>query len=81
MCIYAGFISSVHDPETDAIASMKLFQKYHGNPSLIEQDKQKLLTIRPPTSFAKANNYKWEGVCMAGYYPAKCFCGAPTKRS
>ena len=72
-----GFISDQHDPATDAIASMKLFNKYHGKPALIEQAKQKLLSTRVQPSFNKRNNFRWEGVCMAAFRPDKCFCGAP----
>jgi len=58
---------------------MKLFNKYHGKPELLEQAKQKLLSTRVQPSFAKRNNYRWEGVCMAAFMPDKCFCGAPTR--
>ncbi len=75
----AGFISEPHSPDIDAIASITLFNKYNGNTGLLEQAKSKLLSVRPPTSFAKRQDYRYEGVCMAAYYPAKCFCGAPTK--
>ena len=52
---------------------------YQDKPRDLEQAKQRLLSSRPPPSFAKRNNYRYEGVCMAAFYPAKCFCGAPTK--
>ena len=76
-----GCISDQHDPASDAIAAMKLFNKYHGKPELLEQAKQKLLSTRVPLSFAKRNNYRWEGVCMAAFVPNKCFCGAPTLKT
>lgn len=79
--IRPGFISEPHDPNIDAIASMKLFKTYHGNQRELERAKSRLLSSRAPMSFAKRNNYHWEGVCMAAYYPQKCFCGAPTKRN
>ena len=75
-----GFISEPHDPEIDAIASIRLFNTYNGKPSKLEQAKKQLQSVRPPPSFAKRNDYRYEGVCMAAYYPAKCFCGAPTKK-
>ena len=75
------FISKPHSPGTDSLAAMKLFKKYHGKPSLIEQAKRQLKANRPPPSWAKQNNYRWEGVCMAAYMPSKCFCGAPTLRT
>ena len=77
----SGFISEPHAAEIDSIASMKLFKKYYGKPSLIEQAKKQLRSNRPPPSFAKQNDYRWEGVCMAAYMPSKCFCGAPTLKS
>jgi len=73
----ARSISDPRDPPTDAIASMKLFSKYHGKPELLEQAKQKLLSTRVQPSFPKRNNYCWEGVCMAAFRPNKCFCGIP----
>ena len=76
-----GFISEQHDPATDAIASMKLFKKYHGKPAELEAAKQKLMSTRVQPSFAKRNNFGWEGVCMAAFRPEKCFCGAPTKKT
>jgi len=81
MICSTGFISDQHDPATDAIASMKLFNKYHGNPGLLEQAKKKLLSTPVPPSFAKRNNFRWEGVCMAAFRPEKCFCGAPTLKT
>ena len=42
-----GFISEPHAPETDSIASMKLFKKYYGKPGLTEQAKQQLRSSRP----------------------------------
>ena len=79
--IPAGFISDQHDPATDAIASVKLFNKYHGKPALIEQAKQRLLSTRVQPSFAKRNDFRWEGVCMAAFRPDKCFCDAPTLKT
>ena len=75
----AGFIGDEHDPATDAKASIQLFKKYYANSAMLQQAKQKLLRNRPPRSWRKQNNYRWEGVCMAAYTPTKCFCGAPTK--
>ena len=77
----AGFISEPHDPSIDAIASIKLYKMYHDKHRELEQAKRRLMSVRPPPSFAKRNNYRYEGVCMAAFYPAKCFCGAPTKAS
>ena len=74
---FVGYIADEHDPATDAIASMKLFKKYYNNPVLLSQAKQALLRIRPSPSWQKRNNYRCEGVCMAGFFAEKCFCGAP----
>ena len=79
--IPAGFIADTHDPVTDAKAGIQLFKKYYANSALLEEAKQKLLRNRPPPSWAKQNNYRWEGVCMAAYMPSLCFCGAPTKKT
>lgn len=78
--MYTGFLSEPHSCEKDAIASIKLFNKYHEKPALIEEAKKKLKETRSPPSFGKRNNYRWEGVCMAGFVPKRCFCGAPTLR-
>ena len=77
----AGFIADQHDPATDAKASVQLFKKYYANSALLAQAKQKLLHNRPPPSWAKRNNYRWKGVCMAAFMPKMCFCGAPTKKT
>lgn len=79
--LHTGCISGEHDPATDAVASIKLFKKYHGKPAELEVGKQKLLRTRVQPSFAKRNNYRWEGVCMAAFMPKMCFCGAPTKKT
>jgi RNA exonuclease 4 len=67
-----------HDPGRDAAVSIRLFNKYYANPRLKEQDAKRLLQTRPQPSWAKRNNYQWEGVCMASYMPRLCICGAPT---
>lgn len=76
-----GFIADTHDPATDAKASIQLFKKYYADSAQLQQAKQQLLRNRPPPSWAKQNNYRWEGVCMAAFMPAKCFCGAPIKKT
>ncbi len=75
---YAGFIGDTHDAAIDAIASIRLFNRYHGKPALLEKAKHTLLTATPTRSWGKKNNYNYEGICMAGYMPDKCRCGAPT---
>ena len=73
-----GFISEPHRAEIDAIASICLYKKYKDDPHSLEQAKLKLLRVHPPPSFAKRCDYRYEGVCLAAFSPAKCFCGAPT---
>ena len=76
----AGMMSGVHDPVKDALCALRLYKKYCvESPHLLEGAKQKLMNSRPAPSISKQYNYRYEGVCMAAYYPAKCFCGAPTK--
>lgn len=76
--LITGFITEPHSAERDAIASIKLFNMYHGKPHLLERAKKQLLMRRPPPSWAKRNDYCWEGVCLAAYMPSECSCGAPT---
>ena len=79
----AGILSGgAHDPVKDALCALRLYKKYFvESPHLLEKAKQQLLRNRSAPSFAKQCNYRFEGVCMAAFIPAKCFCGAPTKRS
>ena len=74
-------IEDEHDPATDAIASIKLFNKYYNNPSLLEKAKEKLQKTRVQPSWAKRNDYHWEGVCLAGFRPKYCSCSAPTLKT
>lgn len=67
-----------HDPATDAIASIKLFKKYNNNHAELELAKKKLINSPRPASFAKKHNFRYEGVCLAGFLPKMCTCGAPT---
>jgi RNA exonuclease 4 len=76
----AGIVSGFHDPAKDALYALRLYKKYCvESPHLLERAKRQLMDTRPAPSIAKRYNYSYEGVCMAAYYPAKCFCGAPTK--
>jgi hypothetical protein len=70
-------IGASHDPAQDALASIKLAKRFYSDDRALQAAKQKLIRTRPAPSFAKQNNYQYEGVCMAKFYPAKCFCGAP----
>ena len=73
-----GFISEPHKAEIKAVASIRLYKKYKDDPRSLEQAKLQLESVRLPDSFAKSYNYRYEDVCMAVFYPTKCFCGAPT---
>ena len=79
----AGLIDAgPHNPANDCVASIRLYKKYCvESPHLLESAKQQLLRNRPPPSFAKQHNYRYEGVCLAAFYPAKCICGQPTKKT
>ena len=74
--------SGPHDPANDALACIRLHRKYCvESPHLLASAKQQLLRSRPPPSFAKQCNYRYEGVCLAAFYPEKCSCGQPTKKT
>ncbi|CAI8025137.1 Interferon-stimulated 20 kDa exonuclease-like 2 [Geodia barretti] len=79
--LYQGFISDERDQVTDAKASVQLLKKFYADSGRLEEAKKKLLRNRPPPSWVKQNNCRWEGVCLAAYFPEKCFCGAPTKKT
>jgi len=71
-----------HNPATDAIASIRLYKKYCvESPHLLASAKQQLLQNRPPPNFRKQYNYRYEGVCLAAFFPEKCTCGQPTKKT
>ena len=72
MSLLLGF-PSMGNPVKQAIASMRLFKIYQGNPVLLEEAKRKLASTRTEPSFAKRNNGHYEGVCMG---LRKCTCGA-----
>ena len=79
----AGLIDSgPHNPANDAIASIRLYKKYCvESPHLLASAKQQLLQSRPPPNFRKQYNYRYEGVCLAAFFPKKCTCGQPTKKT
>ena len=77
-----GIGSGPHNPANDALAAIRLHKKYCvESPHLLESAKQQLLLNRSPPSFPKQCNYRHEGVCLAAFYPEKCFCGQPTKKN
>ena len=83
LCVYLnpGFISDTHSPVTDALASIQLVKKYYGKPVMLNEAKKRLLQVRPSPSWVKRIGYHYEGVCLAGFSPDMCSCGAPTLRT
>ncbi|KAI6661332.1 hypothetical protein LOD99_10000 [Oopsacas minuta] len=72
-----GTLSIPDTSEACAIAMMKLFNKFYGNPILTLQACTTLATVRPPKSFARKFNYTYEGVCLSSFREDYCSCGAP----
>lgn len=66
-----------HSCQEDAIASMKFFNKWS---QLTDNQKTgfkiKMGNTRPAPSFPKLNNYQYQGICLAGFMPKFCICGA-----
>ena len=74
--------SGPHDPANDALACIRLHRKYCvESPHLLASAKQQLLRKRPPPSFSKQYDFRYEGVCLAAFRPDKCSCGQPTKKT
>ncbi|CAF0817896.1 unnamed protein product [Adineta steineri] len=67
-----------HLATQDAKASMQLYLKYKDNESGKETARRLLLKTRPGITPAKACNYNYESVCLAGYFPQKCSCNRPS---
>ena len=74
-------IGEEHSAETDAIASIRLFKRYYNQPILLEEAKRQLKSTPVAPSWKKRNNYQWEGVCLSGFNPKTCTCGAPTLKT
>ena len=66
-----------HDPAIDARLSVQLWEKVKSRPDQLQQMRQSLIRNQPKMSAAKRLNFRYEGVCMAKFYPAKCICGMP----
>ena len=64
-----------HDPAIDARLSVQLWEKVKSRPDQLREMRQSLIRNRPKMSAAKRLNFRYEGVCMAKFYPAKCICG------
>ena len=74
--------SAPHNPANDALACIRLHRKYCvESPHLLASAKQQLLRKRPPPSFSKQYDFRYEGVCLAAFRPDKCSCGQPTKKT
>ncbi len=71
-------IADIHCPKEDAVLSIRLYNRYKDDKQGLEQAKNSMVGKVAPTTFVKKNNYRYEGVCMAAYYPEKCSCDAPT---
>ena len=67
-----------HDPAIDARLSVQLWEKVKFRPDQLKEMRQHLIRNRPKMSAAKCLNFRYEGVCMAKFYPAKCICGMPS---
>lgn len=73
-------IADVHCPKEDAVLSIKLYNRYKDDRAALDRARNSMVGKVAPMTFAKKNNYQYEGVCMAAYYPEKCICDAPTKK-
>jgi inhibitor of KinA sporulation pathway (predicted exonuclease) len=73
--------TDIHSPLEDAQLSIRLYSRYKDDPAALEQAKQSMIGRPGLPTFVKKNNYKFEGVCMAAYYPEKCSCGAPSEKN
>ncbi|CAF1076320.1 unnamed protein product [Adineta ricciae] len=73
--------SNGHLATQDAKASMQLYLKYKDDEKAKEAARQLLIRTRPGVSPSKACNYKYEGVCLAGYFPKMCTCDRPSYSS
>jgi RNA exonuclease 4 len=73
-------IGDVHSPSEDAVLSIRLYNRYKDDQNMLDRARNSMIGKRAPDNFVKRNNYQYQGVCMAGYYPEKCICGAPTNK-
>ncbi|CAF1028701.1 unnamed protein product [Rotaria sordida] len=68
-----------HLATEDARASILLYLQYKDNARDLIDARRRLLNTRPRTTPAKANNYKYEGVCLSAYSANLCTCGRPIR--
>ncbi|CAF1012868.1 unnamed protein product [Rotaria sordida] len=68
-----------HLATEDARASILLYLQYKDNARDLIDARRRLLNTRSRTTPAKANNYKYEGVCLSAYSANLCTCGRPIR--
>jgi hypothetical protein len=64
-----------HSATGDAKLSIRLFMRYKDD---LDQVKWLMLGTRAPISFAKKNNYQYQGICLAGFNTKACICKTET---
>ncbi|CAF3379034.1 unnamed protein product [Rotaria socialis] len=67
-----------HLATQDAKAAMQLYIKYKDDESGKQNACSRLLDTQARITPAKAHNYNYEGVCLAGYYKKMCRCNRPS---
>ena len=75
---YSYRIGISHDPTQDAKSSIRLYNEYGKDKIKLEKAKNSMINTRSPFNFAKSKNWNYNGICLAGFYPEKCFCKQPT---
>ena len=73
--------SSLHDPTHDSKLVVELYNKYKNNPKALEKFKFDIIFERSTPGWGKKNNWLYEGVCLAAFYPEKCTCSDKTKKT
>lgn len=67
-----------HFAAEDARKSMIVYNRFGKSKTARKQAHDRLRGSRPEPSWGKKNNYIYENVCLAGYFPEKCTCGQPS---
>jgi hypothetical protein len=73
--------SPLHDPTYDSKLVMELYLSYKDDSERMNKFKRNIIGKRASPGFAKNNNYSYQGVCMAAFYPAKCICNNKSLKS
>ena len=72
--------SGIHLASEDAKATMKFYKHWKQlTQSQIASYNYQMIGTKPKPSFAKQHNYKYNGICLAGYMPQYCTCGKKPK--